>query len=146
MLKIAIGADHGGVDQKDEIVKHLEDKGYEVIDCGTHGHDSVNYPEFGAKVAHLVANHEADYGVLVCTSGEGISITANKVKGIRCGIGYNDDVARLMRQHNNANIIAFGAKFMSNEDVIRRVDIFLNTDFEGGRHATRVDMISALEK
>ena len=84
--------------------------------------------------------------MVICTSGEGISIAANKVKGVRCGIAYNDDVARLMRQHNNANVISFGQAFMSLEDVLRRVDIFLNTEFEGGRHQTRVDMISNIDK
>ena len=87
----------------------------------------------------------ANYGVVVCTSGEGISMAANKVPGVRCGIAYNDDVARLMRQHNNANVISFGQKFMELEDVLRRVDIFLNTEFEGGRHQTRVEMIDKIK-
>ena len=146
MLRIAIGSDHGGVDQKDEVVKYLKSKGYEVIDVGTNSHDSCHYPVFGAEVAKRVANKECDFGVVICTSGEGICIAANKVKGIRCGIGYNDEVSRLMRQHNDANVIAFGAKFMDTKDVIRRIDIFLSTEFEGGRHQTRVDMISELEK
>ncbi len=146
MLRIAIGSDHGGVDQKDEVVKYLKSKGYEVIDVGTNSHDSCHYPVFGAEVAKRVANKECDFGVVICTSGEGICMAANKVKGIRCGIGYNDEVSRLMRQHNDANVIAFGAKFMETKDVIRRIDIFLSTEFEGGRHQTRVDMISELEK
>ena len=146
MLRIAIGSDHGGVDQKDEVVKYLKTKGYEVIDVGTNSHDSCHYPVFGAQVAKRVANKDCDFGIVICTSGEGICMAANKVKGIRCGIGYNDDVARLMRQHNDANVIAFGAKFMDTKDVLKRVDIFLSTEFEGGRHQTRVDMISELEK
>ncbi len=146
MLRIAIGSDHGGVDQKDEVVKYLKSKGYEVIDVGTNSHDSCHYPVFGAEVAKRVANKECDFGVVICTSGEGICMAANKVKGIRCGICYNDEVSRLMRQHNDANVIAFGAKFMETKDVIRRIDIFLSTEFEGGRHQTRVDMISELEK
>ena len=146
MLRIAIGSDHGGVDQKDEVVKYLKSKGYEVIDVGTNSHDSCHYPVFGAQVAKRVANKDCDFGIVICTSGEGICMAANKVKGIRCGIGYNDDVARLMRQHNDANVIAFGAKFMDTKDVLKRVDIFLSTEFEGGRHQTRVDMISELEK
>ena len=146
MLRIAIGSDHGGVDQKDEVVKYLKSKGYEVVDVGTNSHDSCHYPIFGAEVAKLVAKKDCDFGIVICTSGEGICIAANKVKGIRCGIGYNDEVSRLMRQHNDANVIAFGAKFMETKDVIRRIEIFLSTEFEGGRHQTRVDMISELEK
>lgn len=146
MLRIAIGSDHGGVDQKDEVIKYLKSKGYEVVDVGTNSHDSCHYPLFGAEVARHVANKDCDFGIVICTSGEGIAIAANKIKGVRCGIGYNDEVSKLMRQHNNANVISFGAKFMTTEDVIRRIDIFLSTEFEGGRHQTRVDMISELEK
>ena len=145
MLKIAIGSDHGGVDQKDEVVKHLKEKGYEVVDVGTNSHDSCHYPVYGAEVGKLVASKKSDFGIVICTSGEGIAIAANKIKGVRCGIGYNDEVSRLMRQHNDANVISFGAKFMETKDVIRRVDIFLSTEFEGGRHETRVKLISNLE-
>lgn len=145
MLKIAIGSDHGGYDQKEVIINHLKDKGYEVVDVGTNSTASCNYPVYGEKVADLVANHDVDYGIVVCTSGEGICMSANKVKGVRCGIAYNDEVARLMRQHNDANVVAFGAKFMNDEDVLRRVDIFLSTQFEGGRHQKRVDLINLIE-
>ena len=144
-MKIAIGNDHGGLEYKNAIVKYLQDNGYEVINVGTDTKDSCHYPEFGIKAAELVANGEADFGVVVCTSGEGIMMAANKVRGVRCGIAYNDDVARLMRQHNNANMIAFGQNFMSINDVLRRLDIFLNTEFEGGRHQTRVSIITDYE-
>ncbi len=146
MLKIAVGSDHGGFDQKEEVVKYLKSKGYEVLDVGTHDHESCHYPIYGAEVAKLVSIKECDYGIVICTSGEGIAMAANKVKGVRCGIAYNDEVAKLMRQHNDANVIAFGAKFMDTKDVLRRIDIFLSTEFEGGRHQTRVDLISNLEK
>ena len=146
MLKIAIGSDHGGLEYKNAIKDHLENKGYKVVDVGTYTKDSCHYPLFGAEVARKVASKECDYGVVVCTSGEGISMAANKIKGVRCGIAYNDDVARLMRQHNNANVISFGQAFMNLEDVLRRVGIFLNTPFEGGRHQIRVDLINDLEK
>lgn len=146
MLKIAIGSDHGGFEYKNTIKDHLENKGYKVVDVGTYTKDSCHYPLFGAEVARKVASKECDFGVVVCTSGEGISMAANKIKGVRCGIAYNDDVARLMRQHNNANVISFGQAFMNLEDVLRRVDIFLNTPFEGGRHQIRVDLINDLEK
>ena len=146
MLRIAIGSDHGGYDQKEEVKAYLKEKGYEVTDVGTDSHESCHYPIFGAEVAKLVAEKQCDFGVVICTSGEGICMAANKIKGIRCGIGYNDEVSKLMRQHNDANIISFGAKFMDTKDVIRRIDLFLNTPFEGGRHQTRVDLISNLEK
>ena len=145
-MRIAIGSDHGGYDQKQEVIKYLKSKGYEVKDCGTDSKDSCHYPVYGAAVARSVASKESDFGIVICTSGEGIAIAAHKIKGVRCGIGYNDEVSKLMRQHNNANVISFGAKFMETKDVIHRIDLFLNTEFEGGRHQTRVDLISDLEK
>ena len=144
-MRIAIGSDHGGFEQKQEVIKHLKEKGYEVVDVGTYSLDSCHYPIFGAEVGKKVASKECDYGIVICTSGEGIMMAANKIKGIRCSLGYNDEVSKLMRQHNNANVISFGAKFMETKDVIRRVDIFLSTEFEGGRHADRVKIISNLE-
>ena len=146
MMKIAIGCDHGGLEYKDAVKKHLLSRGYEVIDVGTNSLDSCHYPIYGAEVGRKVASGECRFGIVICTSGEGISIAANKIKGVRCGLAYNDDVARLMRQHNDANVIGFGQKFMALDDVIRRVDILLNTEFEGGRHQTRVDLIKDLEK
>ena len=137
-MVIAIGCDHGGYQRKEEVKEHLHELGHEVVDCGTYSLDSCDYPLFGRQVAELVSEGKANYGVVICTSGEGIMMAANKVKGVRCGLGYNDEVASLMRQHNNANVISFGAKFMNKEDVLRRVDIFLTTDFEGGRHARRI--------
>lgn len=145
-MKIAIGNDHGGLDYKQRIVKHLEEMGHEVINCGTDTLDSCDYPVFAIEVANKVSKGEVELGIVVCTSGEGVMIAANKVKGVRCGMGYSDDVAHLMREHNNANVISFGQKFMDYEDVERRVDIFLNAKFEGGRHQRRVDIITSLEK
>lgn len=145
-MKIAVGSDHGGLNYKNAIKEHLEKQGHFVEDVGTYSLDSCHYPIFGAAVARKVASHDCDFGVVVCTSGEGICMAANKINGVRCGIAYNDEVAMLMRQHNDANVIAFGEKFMELEDVLKRVDIFLNTKFEGGRHQTRVDLIKELEK
>ena len=145
-MRIAVGSDHGGLEYKNAIAKHLKEKGYDVVDVGTYSKDSCHYPVFGAEVARKVASKECEFGVVVCTSGEGIAMAANKIKGVRCGISYNDDVARLMRQHNDANVIAFGQAFMKLDDVLRQVDIFLSTEFEGGRHQTRVDLIKDLEK
>lgn len=146
MLKIAVASDHGGLIYKQEIVKYLTSKSYEVIDCGTNSTESCHYPIYASKAAELVSSKEADFGVLVCTSGEGVMITANKIKGVRCGLGYNDEVSRLMREHNDANMISFSQKFMTLDDIKRRIDIFLTSSFEGGRHQTRVEMIKELEK
>ena len=141
------GTDCSGKETQSKLlVENLKKEGHKVLDFGTNSTESCNYPLYGASVAKSVASNEADYGIVVCTSGEGICISANKIKGIRCGIGYNDDVSMFMRLHNDANMIAFGQKFMELEDVLRRVDIFLSTKFEGGRHATRVQMIMDEEK
>lgn len=145
-MKIALGSDHGGVVLKDAIAEYLKSKGHEVLDCGTHGHDSVDYPVFGRAAANLVADGKADFGIVCCTSAEGIMMSANKVDGIRCGLGYNDEVTEKMRQHNNANMVAFAGAFMKIEDVLKRVDIFLSTPFEGGRHERRVNEIMEIEK
>lgn len=140
-MKISIGSDHAGYNYKQQIIKYLQSKGHEVIDCGTNSLDSCDYPLFGRAAAEKVASGEVDKGILVCSSGEGIMMAANKVKGVRCGLAYNDDVARLIKQHNNANMIAFGANFMNLEDVLRRIDIFFEAEFEGGRHERRVNEI-----
>ncbi len=145
-MKISIGSDHGGFVAKEALKQHLEQEGYEVIDVGTNSLDSCNYAEFGLKAAELVSAGTCEFGVVICTSGEGISIAANKVHGIRCGLAYNDEVSSLIRQHNDCNMISFGAKFMKIEDIIRRTDIFLNTPFEAGRHCLRVDTIKNFEK
>ena len=140
-MKIVIGSDHAGYAYKQEIKSFLKKKGISVIDVGTNSIESCDYPIFGREAAQKVANGDADFGILVCSSGEGIAIAANKIKGVRAGIAYNDDVARLMRQHNNANMIAFGATFMKLPDVLNRIEIFLKTPFEGGRHERRVKEI-----
>jgi len=140
-MKIVVASDHAGYAYKEEIVTFLKAKGIDVADVGTHSLESCDYPIFAHAAAEKVAAKEVDFGILVCSSGEGIAIAANKVKGVRAGLAYNDDVARLMRQHNNANMIAFGASFMELSDVLRRIEIFLKTEFEGGRHERRVNEI-----
>ena len=145
-MKIAIGSDHGGYELKEGLKQYLADKGYEVVDVGTYSTKSCNYPEFGAKCAKLVAEGACKYGIVVCTTGEGIIMAANKVKGVRAGLAYNVEVARLMREHNDANVIGFGAKFTTLEEACERTDAFLATEFAGGRHAKRVEMINNLEK
>ncbi len=141
MITIALASDHAGFKYKQEIFKYLSEKNYKVIDCGTDSEESCDYPLFGKEAALLVSKGNAQFGILICSTGEGIMMTANKVKGIRCGVGYDDEVASLLRRHNNANMISFGANFMSLEDVKKRIDIFLNTEFEGGRHLRRVNEI-----
>ena len=140
-MKIAIGCDHGAFEYKERLIVDLKSLGYDVIDFGTNSKESVDYPIFARKTAEFVAKTANCFGIVLCTSGEGVCITANKVKGIRCGLCYNDEVASLMRQHNHANIIAFGAKFSTYEEILKRTNIFLNTPEEGGRHQHRVDLI-----
>lgn len=145
-MKIALGSDHAGFALKEAVKKHLLEEGYEVLDEGTFNEDRCDYPDFAVKAAEDVVAGKASFGVLCCGTGEGISIAANKVRGIRCGIGYDLEVTRLCRQHNDANMIAFGARFMKEEDVLKRVDAFLTTSFEGGRHAERVAKITNLDR
>lgn len=143
-MKIAIGCDHGGFDLKTSLVAELSKLGYEIVDCGTNSKESVDYPDFAAILGEKVSKNQVNFGILICTTGEGISISANKIKGVRCGIGYNDDVALMMRKHNDANVIAFGAKYTTLDEALTRVKIFLSTEFEGGRHARRVEKINNL--
>jgi len=140
-MRVVLASDHAGYMYKKEIKAFLKEKGVSVTDVGTNSIESCDYPIFAHEAALKVANGDADFGILVCSSGEGIAIAANKVKGVRAGIAYNDEVAQLMRQHNNANMIAFGATFMKLPDVLRRIEIFLKTPFEGGRHERRVNEI-----
>lgn len=140
-MKISIGCDHGGLILKNAIVDHLKKLGHDVMDVGTYTNESCDYPDFAHKAAELVENGTCERGIVVCTSGEGVSIAANKHKGVRCGLVYNEEVARLTRQHNNVNMVAYGAKFITKEQGLKWVDIFLNTDFEGGRHINRVNKI-----
>ncbi len=141
MEQIALACDHGGFLLKEDVKTYLESKGYQVIDFGTNSTESCNYPEFAKKAAEFVAEHEGSKGIVICTTGEGVMMTANKVKGIRCGLVYNDDVASLIVRHNKANMMSMGAKYTTKEQAQRYIDIFLSSEFEGGRHQIRVDMI-----
>ena len=140
-MKLSLGCDHGGYLLKEEIKTYLLSLGHEVVDCGTNSLDSCNYPVFARAAAKKVASKECELGILICTSGEGVGMTANKVKGGRCGLVYNIDVAHLIREHNDANMMAIGAKFTSLETAKEYVDTFLNAKFEGGRHVLRVQLI-----
>lgn len=141
-MKIAIGADHAGVLYKDKLVKYLTDKGIEIQDFGTFSTDSVDFPDFAHPTAEAVETGQADFGILLCGSGQGVNMTANKHQGIRSALCWNTDIARLTRQHNNANIIALPARFVAYEYAVEMIEIFLNTEFEGGRHEKRVEKIS----
>ena len=145
-MKLAIASDHGGFQLKEQLKDYLIKKGFDVDDVGTYSIDSCHYPEFAIKCANKVKDGECRFGIIVCTSGEGVAIAANKIKGVRAGIGYNVTVSRLMREHNDANVITFGAKFTSLKQATARIDAFLKAEFAGGRHAIRVQMINDLEK
>lgn len=135
---IAIGCDHAGFPYKEGIIKYLESRSYEVHDFGTHSADSVDYPDHVHPVASEVETGIASFGVLICGSGNGVCMTANKHLGIRAALVWQSDIAALARQHNNANVICIPARFVTLEDAITFVDVFLHTQFEGGRHANRV--------
>jgi ribose 5-phosphate isomerase B len=141
-MKISIGNDHAGPDYKKAIVQHLEAKGHTVINHGTDTFDSVDYPDFGHAVANDVQNGMADFGIVICGSGNGIAITANKHQGVRAALCWMKEIAALARQHNDANIISIPARYTSVQQAVEMVDTFLTTDFEGGRHATRVNKIA----
>jgi ribose 5-phosphate isomerase B len=140
-MKIAIASDHAGLEIKDKICEFVAKKGYEVMDFGTNSSESVDYPLFADKVAESILNKQADLGILVCGTGIGISIRANRHKGIRAALLYSDEVAEMTKKHNNANVIVFGGRTMDEKDIFKRIDIFLNTNFEGGRHQKRIDML-----
>ncbi len=139
-LKIAIGADHAGFEYKEMLKTFLSD--HQVTDFGTHSLDSVDYPDFAHPVASAVENNEADFGILVCGSAQGVAITANKHQGVRAAVTWLADIASLARQHNNANVICIPARFVSEDLAKEMVSTFLATPFEGGRHTSRVNKIS----
>ena len=145
-MKIGIGNDHAAVDMKFEIKEYLETKGYEVVNFGTDKKESCNYPEFGEAVAKAVAEGEADLGILICGTGVGISLAANKIKGIRAVVCSEPVTARLSKEHNNTNSLAFGARIVGMEMAKSIVDAWLDAKFQGGRHQTRLDMIPAIEE
>ena len=146
-MRIAIGSDRRGYACKTRLISHLEGLGHSVVDVGPHDDTlPVDYPIYGEKVGKLVSSGRCKYGVVVCATGVGIMIAANKVRGVRCGMAYSDDVARLMREHNNANVVAFGQDHMKYSDIERRLDIFLNSDFIGGYHDARVEQLRRIEE
>lgn len=143
---IAIGCDHAGVSFKNEIISFLKENGVETIDCGCYDNNSVDYPDIAEAVCAKISSGESEKGILICGTGIGISISANKVKGIRAALCHDYFSAKYTRLHNDSNIICFGARVIGTGLAIELVDIFLSTDFEGGRHQTRIEKIKKLEE
>lgn len=144
-MKIAIGCDHGGFNLKNEVAKHLNEKGIEVIDFGIKELESVDYPEYGAKVAEAVKEGMADYGIVCCGTGMGISMAANKVPGIRCAVVSDTFTAEMSKAHNNANMLALGERVLGVGLALKIVETWIGTEFEGGRHERRVNKITDIE-
>lgn len=142
-MKIAIAADQGGFELKEELKKHYAS--FNLLDLGTYSKDSVDYPDYAHKMSQTILSKEADLGILICGTGIGISIAANRYKGIRAALLYSQDAARLAKAHNNANVIVFGGRTMKPKDVINRIDTFLQTTYEGGRHQRRLDKLDEME-
>ena len=145
-MKIAIGNDHGAVDLKQHVMKYLQDKGVEVVNFGTDTTESTDYPIYAERVAKAVVGGECERGISICGTGLGISMAANKVHGVRCAVCSEPVSARLAREHNDANIVAMGARTIGTVMAEAIVDVFLNTGFDGGRHQKRVDMIMKLDR
>lgn len=144
-MKLAIGCDHGGFELKEAVREYLEQHGVAYEDFGTYNTDSVDYAPIAAKAARAVAEGRADMGVLICSTGLGISMAANKVKGIRAAVCTNEFCAEMTRRHNNANILCMGGMVVDRETALKILDIFLNTGFDGGRHQRRIDQIAQIE-
>lgn len=144
-MRIALGADHGGYELKRRIHQVLEAAGHAVLDAGAHNGESCDYPDYAAVVARSVAHREAERGILVCTTGVGMAIAANKVRGIRAALGVHADEVRLIRAHNDVNVLTLGARYTDAETAVQLVDAFLHTPFDGGRHTRRVEKIALLE-
>ena len=144
-MKIALGCDHGALALKNALIPHLEKLGHEVKDFGTYTLDSCDYPDFAGPAAKAVASGECDKGIVLCTTGIGVSITANKVKGIRCALLSDVMSARMTRQHNDTNMMAIGAAVVGQMLALEIIDTWLGTDYEGGRHQRRIDKMMALE-
>lgn len=145
-MKIAVACDHGGLNLKNKIIAHLKEAGHEVFDFGTKTTDSCDYPEYALPAAEAVASGKCERGILVCSTGIGVSIVANKVPGVRCAHCHDSYCAEFTRLHNDSNVIALGEKVIGEGYALEIIDIFLKTKFEGGRHQRRVDKITAIEK
>ncbi|MBS5114592.1 MAG: ribose 5-phosphate isomerase B [Erysipelotrichaceae bacterium] len=145
-MKLALACDHGGFKLKETVKKHLEEKGYEVVDFGTYSEESCDYPDYASKAAFAVAKKECEKGIVICGTGIGVSIVANKVHGIRCALVHDVFSAKATRQHNDTNMMAMGARVIGEGLALEIVDAWLNASYEGGRHDLRIEKMMALEK
>lgn len=145
-MRVVLGSDHGGFELKEIIKAHLTKQGHSVTDIGTDSADSVDYPDFGEKAGKMVAGGEADRGIVICGTGIGISMAANKVEGIRCALCTNEYMARMSRLHNDANMLSLGGRVVGQGLALDIVDVWMSTEFEGGRHGIRVNKIMDIEK
>ena len=143
--KVVIGGDHAGFELKESVINHLNDKGFEVKDKGCFSKDSIDYPDFGHPVAVEVENNENTLGIIICGSGNGINMTANKHQGIRSALCWEKEIAKLAREHNDANVLALPARFINEKEAIEIVDVFFETQFEGERHSRRVEKIKHIQ-
>lgn len=144
-MKVSLACDHGAFELKEAIKGHLEEKGIEYVDFGCCGKDSVDYPRFAYKAAKAVADKDVEFGIICCTTGLGVSMAANKVKGVRAAVCTDAHLAEMTRRHNNANVICMGQAVVTKELAFEMIDIFLSTEFEGGRHQRRVDLLTDIE-
>jgi ribose 5-phosphate isomerase B len=140
-MSITIGSDHAGFQLKEKLIKYLQDKEYKIEDSGCYSEESVDYPDYAHKVALAIQNKTYDYGILICGTGNGCNICANRYTNIRSGLCWNSEIASLVRQHNDANILVLPARFITDEEAYKCVDIFFSTKFEGGRHTSRIKKI-----
>lgn len=144
-MKVVVGSDHGGFELKEVLSAHLKEKGFDVCDVGAYDTNSVDYPDIAEKACDKIVSGECEWGILVCGTGIGISMAANKVKGIRCALVSNEYSAEMTKRHNNANVLAFGGRVTGPDLAKNILDAYINAEFEGGRHQKRIDKISALE-
>lgn len=145
-MRIAVASDHAGYRLKGVVAAHLAEGGHEVVDLGTDSEESVDYPPFCAACGRAVVDGQVDFGIVIGGSGQGEQIAANKVNGVRAALCHDEFTARLARQHNNANVVAFGARVLADAYALRIVDLFLSTEFEGGRHQPRIEQLAAIER
>ncbi len=145
-MKIALACDHGGLNLKNAVIEYLKENGYDFVDYGTNSTDSCDYPDFALPAAEAVAEKKCDRGIIICSTGIGVSIVANKVPGVRCAHCHDSYCAEFTRRHNDANVLALGEKVVGTGYALKIVETFLNTQFEGGRHQRRVDKITEIEK
>ena len=143
-LKIALGADHAGYEYKDKLISYLTENGYSCVDCGTNGPESVDYPVYARKVCELVRSKECDFGILVCGTGIGMSIAANKHRGIRAALCNEPESTAMTRHHNNSNVLCLGARMIPFETALELTNVFISTEFDGGRHERRIEMLDKL--